>query len=352
MLYSLIQSTSNKDIYYASTEISGSQKLLDMLDYLAKNSVVCVNARATNLFVESKDFSDVVPMDENICAFLEDQKKKLNVYAFASLLRVSLMSFQIKASDIFDLDKDFDREGIIQALSAQKIRRFPLSKIKKLDDDELLELAEIYLYPHAGGLEADDEDAEDPDYKFNSPYLDVWQEAVSASIQECHYNPGIFRLGGNEISPLATGCLVACIAEPSFVTNDASGAYDRFIQNRALWAEWIRQTFGEEWGLVADYFNSLKLKEENTQDGPDSEYVELWTKAIEASISGKTEMVSESSTHELAPYLVDADIQDEDASDAYAEYVEKNISNWANWIRQTFGEKWGMVADYVAENGY
>lgn len=36
----------------------------------------------------------------------------------------------------------------------------------------------------------------------------------------------------------------------------------------------------------------------------------------------------------------------------YAEYIENNTDNWAAWVRQTFGNALGNLADAVNEYGY
>jgi hypothetical protein len=86
--------------------------------------------------------------------------------------------------------------------------------------------------------------------------------------------------------------------------------------------------------------------------------VELWAQGIALNlidISNKSlEQLSSSDPdfYDIAICIVEPQIADSAARDAYYQFTENDTENWVQWIKQTFGPQWGIVAQVVAEEGY
>lgn len=93
--------------------------------------------------------------------------------------------------------------------------------------------------------------------------------------------------------------------------------------------------------------------------------VEIWAQAVSEAVRNTQSTMGlygqqlasiNSSEHEdfytVAAAVVEPYIEDEQACEEYFEYMENNADNWAQWIKQTFGDEWGAIAKVVAEEGY
>ena len=45
-------------------------------------------------------------------------------------------------------------------------------------------------------------------------------------------------------------------------------------------------------------------------------------------------------------------VEPENIDIGYFDWMEGDIENWVNWIKQNFGPKWGELAAQVAKDGY
>ena len=85
--------------------------------------------------------------------------------------------------------------------------------------------------------------------------------------------------------------------------------------------------------------------------------IEKWADAIVCSINkvADPESVELDGSNAFCPVaiaIVEPVINDAVASEEYANFMEEDRDNWAQWIQSSFGPGWGAVARYVAENGY
>jgi hypothetical protein len=51
--------------------------------------------------------------------------------------------------------------------------------------------------------------------------------------------------------------------------------------------------------------------------------------------------------YRVASCIVEPIIHNEDALEAYADFMENDMSNWSNWIKGNFGDDWGKVAEIL-----
>lgn len=54
---------------------------------------------------------------------------------------------------------------------------------------------------------------------------------------------------------------------------------------------------------------------------------------------------------EVAGVIVEPQM-DKETKTLYGEWMDDDILNWANWIRNTFGTTWGDIADIISTEGY
>ena len=54
----------------------------------------------------------------------------------------------------------------------------------------------------------------------------------------------------------------------------------------------------------------------------------------------------------VACYIVEPEIENEEASAEYFDYMDTDKDNWQSYIEQNFGSEWGIIAKIVAEYGY
>lgn len=89
--------------------------------------------------------------------------------------------------------------------------------------------------------------------------------------------------------------------------------------------------------------------------------VEEWAKQINKSISGITPSIAEDGYPTGAgaivePWAIEHDQEHQEAFQmhllAYYAWAENAPEQWASWIRQTFGDAWGNIADQVNIEGY
>ena len=50
--------------------------------------------------------------------------------------------------------------------------------------------------------------------------------------------------------------------------------------------------------------------------------------------------------------LVEPVIPNASDEEAYYEFLENDPDNWIGWVRSTFGEQWGQLAEKIMEWGY
>ena len=54
----------------------------------------------------------------------------------------------------------------------------------------------------------------------------------------------------------------------------------------------------------------------------------------------------------VACYIVEPEIENEEAAEEYRNFMDNNSENWQSWTEQHFGPDWGMIVKVVAEYGY
>ena len=56
--------------------------------------------------------------------------------------------------------------------------------------------------------------------------------------------------------------------------------------------------------------------------------------------------------YSLAQCIVEPEIDNDEDQDEYYDYMDKDMNNWSNWISNTFGDEWGIIANTIKEYGY
>ena len=94
-------------------------------------------------------------------------------------------------------------------------------------------------------------------------------------------------------------------------------------------------------------------------DGISNSISEVYESKLKKAIDAGNEMLNGSASesdyeafYEVAQYVVEPVINNEDAADAYREFMDNDSDNWQNWIDQNFGSEWGFIVKVVAEQGY
>lgn len=56
--------------------------------------------------------------------------------------------------------------------------------------------------------------------------------------------------------------------------------------------------------------------------------------------------------YKYAGCIVEPLINDDEARDAYYEFMDNDPENWVGFIKNNFGDEWGEIAQIVTEYGY